>query len=235
MARIPVEHERRGSPWWLWLLGLLLLAGLIWLLAELFEPSRPSDEVVEGEVRREQPTPPAEGAAITNPEQIVNATEPASLVGRRVQLDSMRVVASQGDSIFVVEPANAMARGAAPTPNATDTADAMDTTGAGGMAADTTDNRILVVHRGMGTTSPTPSADSANAMAGADVTTGDVVRITGTVQEMTESRMREINVPGIRTSEIVQNGLYIQADDISPMSSARGTTDTTRQPSDTAR
>ncbi len=32
MANIPVERTSTGTPWWLWLLGLLLLIGLIWFL-----------------------------------------------------------------------------------------------------------------------------------------------------------------------------------------------------------
>ena len=35
MANIPVERTS-STPWWLWLLGLLLLAGLIWFLLEAF-------------------------------------------------------------------------------------------------------------------------------------------------------------------------------------------------------
>ena len=34
MANIPVERTDAGTPWWLWLLGLLLLAGLIWFLVD---------------------------------------------------------------------------------------------------------------------------------------------------------------------------------------------------------
>ncbi|WP_420454102.1 hypothetical protein [Rubrivirga sp.] len=43
MANIPVEHTKT-TPWWLWLLGLLLLAGLIWFLLEAFGDD---DEIVE--------------------------------------------------------------------------------------------------------------------------------------------------------------------------------------------
>lgn len=44
MANIPVE-QRTGPPWWLWLLGLLLLAGGIWLVAELFDNEPDADEL----------------------------------------------------------------------------------------------------------------------------------------------------------------------------------------------
>ena len=32
MANIPVEKTATGTPWWLWLLGALLLAALLWFL-----------------------------------------------------------------------------------------------------------------------------------------------------------------------------------------------------------
>ena len=32
MANIPVERTSTGTPWWLWLLGALLLAALLWFL-----------------------------------------------------------------------------------------------------------------------------------------------------------------------------------------------------------
>ena len=45
MANIPVEPTRAATPWWLWLLGLLLLGGLIWLVAELFDNEPDADEI----------------------------------------------------------------------------------------------------------------------------------------------------------------------------------------------
>lgn len=32
MSKIPVEKERRGMPWWAWLLIALAVIGVIWLL-----------------------------------------------------------------------------------------------------------------------------------------------------------------------------------------------------------
>lgn len=46
MANIPVERTSSGTPWWLWLIGLLLLGGLIWLIAELFDNEPDADEIV---------------------------------------------------------------------------------------------------------------------------------------------------------------------------------------------
>lgn len=45
MANIPVERTGGGTPWWLWLLGLLLLVGLVWLVAELFDNEPDADEL----------------------------------------------------------------------------------------------------------------------------------------------------------------------------------------------
>ncbi len=45
MANIPVEETRTGTPWWLWLLGLILLGGVIWLVAELFDNEPDADEI----------------------------------------------------------------------------------------------------------------------------------------------------------------------------------------------
>ncbi len=46
MANIPVERTSAGPPWWLWLLGLLLAALLIWFLIGAFGDD---DEVVVDE------------------------------------------------------------------------------------------------------------------------------------------------------------------------------------------
>ena len=46
MANIPVEKRDAGTPWWLWLLGLLLLALLLWFLIGLFSDD---EEVVEAD------------------------------------------------------------------------------------------------------------------------------------------------------------------------------------------
>ena len=45
MANIPAERTGVGTPWWVWLLGLLVLAGGIWLVAELFDNDPDADEI----------------------------------------------------------------------------------------------------------------------------------------------------------------------------------------------
>lgn len=232
MARIPVERERKGSPWWLWLLGLLLLAGLIWLLADLFSPDRPADEVVEGEVEEVEPTTPAEGAVITDPMQIVNAREPASMVGRPVELENMRVVAVQGDSIFVVEPMAAMAGDTAAVTRGTQARNQTDTSDTSAAESGAMDQRLLVVREMMGarggrdTMRTSPDTQNGNM---ADISAGETVRISGTIQEIDEAMMQDLNIPGIDTDELTQSGLYVQAEEITPTNENAGrSADTTR-------
>lgn len=102
MAQIPIEEHKSGSSWWLWLLGLILLAGVIWLLAGLFdepeaEPVAVAPEVVEAPAYEPEPM-----GAITSVSTILDASDPATLAGRDVQLDGMRVTEVIGDSTFYV-------------------------------------------------------------------------------------------------------------------------------------
>jgi hypothetical protein len=61
MANIPVERDT-GRPWWIWLLGLLLLALLIWLIAELLsgEPDADDELLVDDPVEEVTPVAPVE-------------------------------------------------------------------------------------------------------------------------------------------------------------------------------
>lgn len=64
MARIPVEKKGgAGTPWWLWLLGLILLVGLIWLLVEAFDTEEVEEPVVEEPVVTE-PVEPMTGQEV---------------------------------------------------------------------------------------------------------------------------------------------------------------------------
>ena len=63
MANIPVERTSTGTPWWLWLLGALLLALLAWFLISAL-----SDDddvaVVEDDVETVAPIAPIETTAM---------------------------------------------------------------------------------------------------------------------------------------------------------------------------
>lgn len=103
MANIPVERKG-GSAWWAWLLGLLALAALVWLVAEMFDDEPDADELagVEETVEpTEQPEPIETTTAVTSFSELAAGT---ALVGRRVDLGDMRVLNLTGDSSFVVAP-----------------------------------------------------------------------------------------------------------------------------------
>ena len=111
MARIPVE-KKGGTPWWLWLLGLLLLVGLIWLVAGLLDNDPEGVEVVDVDPVEtyEEPsnvTPAATTGMITSIATILDAEDKTALAGRQVQLSNLRVTEVIGDSTFYVTPENA--------------------------------------------------------------------------------------------------------------------------------
>lgn len=45
MANIPAERTSTGTPWWAWLLGLVLLGVAVWFVAELFDNEPDADEI----------------------------------------------------------------------------------------------------------------------------------------------------------------------------------------------
>lgn len=107
MARIPVE-KKGGVPWWVWLLALFLLAGVIWWVAvagdDEVEPVA-TEEVVP--VVPAEPVPdPAAGGVITDVSTLLNADGLQQFVGREVQLSDMRVTSVVGDQTFWATPNN---------------------------------------------------------------------------------------------------------------------------------
>jgi hypothetical protein len=107
MARIPVE-KKGGTPWLWWVLGLILLVGAIWLLAELFDTGEVDMAAVE-------PTAPAAvepdvTAPITTLETILAAENTDQLVGREVQLSGVTASQVTGDSTYWVHGPDAEAR-----------------------------------------------------------------------------------------------------------------------------
>ncbi len=107
MADIPVE-KKSGTPWWLWLLGLLVLAALIWLLIGLFNDDEDEADVDLGDDTNQVDPAPVEDVAaaglITSVATITEADDPVSLAGRQVQLSDMRVSSVLGDSAFYATP-----------------------------------------------------------------------------------------------------------------------------------
>lgn len=121
MANIPVEQ--RSTPWWLWLLGLLALAGVFWLVAELFDNEPDADEIVgtednvgvidDLEIEPGADVDVLEGAVVTTEDQLfVDDADPVDAgrmdgvtvtrlePGTPVDLDGARVLNVIGDSAF---------------------------------------------------------------------------------------------------------------------------------------
>ena len=102
MARIPVERrEGGGTPWWLWLIGAVLLIGVIWLLAEAFTGRDEVDVgVTDPPVVTDQGV--ATGPAITTPSTLFEAPDARALAGRPVELADMRVEEVVDGNVFWV-------------------------------------------------------------------------------------------------------------------------------------
>jgi hypothetical protein len=98
MANIPVE-KKSGFPWWLLLLGLLLLFLLAWFLW----PDDDIDEVYEDEIVEVTPVPVNTGV-ITSWAELQNVAERRNLVGRTVNIDNLVAARVSGDSTFFVAP-----------------------------------------------------------------------------------------------------------------------------------
>lgn len=104
MAEIKVQ--RKGIPWWAWLLLALLAVVLIWWAIDTFggeeaEPPLTDPAIVEtGPVAPE--APPADGEAVTDIATLIDAEDPAALVGREVRLQGVQVLEMVGDATFWV-------------------------------------------------------------------------------------------------------------------------------------
>ena len=84
MANIPVERTSTGTPWWLWLLGLLLLALLAWFLISAL--SDDDDDV-----------------AVVDDTEVVQDVAPAPVVADTgLDLSDLYVTRVTGDRTFFV-------------------------------------------------------------------------------------------------------------------------------------
>lgn len=101
MAHIPVE-KKSGTPWWVWLLALLLIGGVIWLFAEMFDDEPDEDDFATTEVIDDpvDTTPPV----LTSLSTLLSANNPTAYFGRRVDVDDIPVTSLAGDSTFWVYP-----------------------------------------------------------------------------------------------------------------------------------
>ncbi len=189
MANIPVERTG-GTPWWLWLLGLLLLIGLIWFLSDLFIDDE--DEVddlgedvgvfddgrdgeieddLDGDMDMDMDGPITSLAALANG---------AATVGRQVDLDDLRVLSLTGDSSFF----------AGSGPNAT--------------------QGVLVVMTNMGEWRMGAEGTDGEY----DVNVGNGVDIEGTIRAFDTTSPDYADIPSADRDRILQQGLYISATDL---------------------
>lgn len=120
MVEIPVERKSTGVPWWVWLLGALLLLGVLWwifadndreevaLAPAPVVVTEPIDPVVAVPVTGAA-IAPVDGVAaasgpITDLATILGTADRAALAGRPVDLANMRVLDVVGDRTFFVGP-----------------------------------------------------------------------------------------------------------------------------------
>lgn len=185
MARIPVERDRGGSPWWLWLIGLLVLVGIIWIIAELFERDTvPTNEVAEGATEQVQPVAPMatpntgmEAGTITDLDTVLAASDKAALAGRPVQLDSLKVTSVVGDSTFYVTPVN----------------------------APDTDRRMFVVLEEQIPAPPDPVEGRYN------VTPGQILSLSGTLDQVRSDDPQRWGITGQEAQQLQNDQVYLRA------------------------
>lgn len=108
MAKIPVEKKQKPTWIW-WLLGLLVLGGLVWLLADAFDGEDETDVADVGEVEPIQSTPTPEseavdlGAILANPAEYVGAPFPTTEVTvSSVPTDRGFWISGNGDRLFAI-------------------------------------------------------------------------------------------------------------------------------------
>ncbi|MBU2136970.1 MAG: hypothetical protein KKA45_12325, partial [Alphaproteobacteria bacterium] len=98
MAEIKVE--RKGLPWWAWLIMALIAVALIWwVVAEMGDDEddlAASDvaivETVPTPVMPMDPATGGEAGAVTDIATLLDAEDPAALVGRQVRLEGVQVL-----------------------------------------------------------------------------------------------------------------------------------------------
>ena len=97
MSTIPVE--RTGTPWWVWLLGALVLLALIWFLITALGDDDADVAVVDND---------ADVTVVEDPDPMVAATPPA-VQATALDLANLYVTRVVGDRTFFVAPSEEMA------------------------------------------------------------------------------------------------------------------------------
>jgi hypothetical protein len=186
VANSPVEKAHSGIPWWLWLLGLVLLGLLLWFLIGLFDDDDVDTAVIDDldAVESVETVDPVETAAgpITS---IAELADGRNAVGREVDLDDVRVLTLTGDSSFFA--------------------------GAGPDAA--TEAGALIVLQGMNeSASLPPPPTGADGMYNVDE--GDVVSVEGVLVAFDETVPDYADLPAADRDRALRSGVYINATDV---------------------
>ncbi|MFT4935543.1 MAG: hypothetical protein ACI9LT_002245 [Pseudoalteromonas distincta] len=108
MAEIKVE--RKGLPWWAWLIMALIAIALIWWVVaetgddgdDLAAPDVTIVDTVPAPVMPMEPAAGGEAGAVTDIDTLLDAEDPAALVGRQVRLEGVQVLEMVGDATFWV-------------------------------------------------------------------------------------------------------------------------------------
>jgi hypothetical protein len=109
VANIPVERTGNsgGTPWWVWLLGALILLALIWfLVSQMTGDDRDRAPATAPPTTAVDPARPADTGPITDPRMLADAPDGRTMAGRQVQLSNMRVEVAYSDSAFYAVPAD---------------------------------------------------------------------------------------------------------------------------------
>ncbi len=117
MAEILVKRKS-GVPWWAWLVGLLLIIGLLWFWLGRDEPNRmvgasspaaaPANSVAYAPTAGSNPAAApavlsaAPVAAVTDPGIYAATADKASLAGREVALTGVKAIRIVGPKTFTV-------------------------------------------------------------------------------------------------------------------------------------
>ncbi len=186
MAQIPVE-KKGGTPWWAWLLGLLVLIGLVLLLIELFD-AEPDDDLsaadLDEQVEEDVPADVPVTGAITSLAMILDAPDREALAGRVVDLSGVRVTGVVGDSTFYVTSAGEGAEGAG------------------------VDRQFLVA---LDEIIPAPPPDVEGRY---DVTAGQVVDVRGTIEEIETDDPETWGITGQEAERMMDDQIYLRAQEL---------------------
>lgn len=105
MADIPIE--KKSNPWWLWLLGLLLLGALGFFLYDALDAedydnmdTEPETAVVVADPEAEAILPAS--GTLTDLDIFLRVQEPSAYTGRAVDFDGVYVPRVPGDSVFFI-------------------------------------------------------------------------------------------------------------------------------------